>query len=117
MPRLWDFLPPHYKLFSRIVLDGCHDAAILPSMSETSKLRKIREQKGYSRTDLGYIACVSYASVAAYESGRREPSLSTGVRIAEALNVHPSALIEDLWKEKHEARKEKLQCPKCEEKS
>ena len=85
-------------------------------MSKTSKLRKIREQKGYSRTDLGYIACVSYASVAAYESGRREPSLSTGVRMAEALNVHPSALIEEIWKAKYEARKENQQCPKCEEK-
>lgn len=79
-------------------------------MSMDSKLRKIREQKGMTRTELGYITGVSYASVAAYESGRREPSLSTGVRMAEALNVHPAALIEEEWKKKTEARREKLSC-------
>lgn len=57
-------------------------------------IQTIRESKGISRTQLAHLAGLPYPSLAAYESGRRVPSLPAGLRIADALDVHPRLLME-----------------------
>ena len=65
-----------------------------------TKIEKFRTAKGLTRTELAYLSGVSYASIAAYETLRREPALSVGIRMADALGVKPKDLIEESWKDK-----------------
>lgn len=48
-----------------------------------------------TRGQLATISGVPYPSIAAYEVGRRIPSISAGVRIADALGVHPRLLLNE----------------------
>ncbi len=50
-------------------------------------LRRARERVGYTQDELARRAGVTQSVVSAYESGRREPSLSTLRRLVEATGV------------------------------
>ncbi len=50
-------------------------------------LRRARERAGYNQDELARRAGVTQSVISAYESGRREPSLSTLRRLVEATGV------------------------------
>lgn len=50
-------------------------------------LSKLRKLKGFSQAELAEKIDASVQSICHYESGRREPKVSTLIRLAEALEV------------------------------
>ena len=60
-----------------------------------ARLRRLREQAGLSAPDLAAAAGVSRQQIHGYESGRNEPRLSTLLRLAEALGVTVSTLVDE----------------------
>lgn len=59
-------------------------------------LRKTRRADGVSQDDLARRSGVDRSAISNYERGMREPNLRTIVKLANALSVHPSALLRDL---------------------
>lgn len=59
-------------------------------------LRKTRRKTGVSQDDLAHISGVDRSAISNYERGQREPNLRTIVRLARALEVHPTTLLRDL---------------------
>ncbi len=58
------------------------------------KLRALREQRGFSQADLAVKSGVSREYIARLETGHHDPSLSTLVKLAEALKVRVGSLLE-----------------------
>jgi transcriptional regulator with XRE-family HTH domain len=58
-----------------------------------ARLRALRESKGMSRPDLGRLIGVSAHEIADFECGEQSPSVSTIVRLAEALGGSAADLI------------------------
>lgn len=54
---------------------------------------EIMKLKGISSKALAEATGISQRTIEAYRSGRREPSLSNGLAIADALNVDPHDLL------------------------
>lgn len=61
-----------------------------------NKIKKIRTEKGISQLELANTANFSQSFLANVESGKKEPSLLTILRIAEALNVNPREFFSDI---------------------
>lgn len=59
-----------------------------------SNLKKIRTEKGMSQVDIAKELGVNRGFVSSIESGKRNPTLSTITRIAAALGVETSQLLE-----------------------
>lgn len=71
-------------------------------------IRLARKQRGLSQRQLARLAATSQAAIAAYESGRRAPTLETLARIVRAagldLRIRLEALDDhDTWLERYEA--------------
>jgi len=65
------------------------------------KLREIREAKGLSREQLSRLSNVSANMIYHIETGRKNPTINTLVKLAKALNVPISELVsEDTTKAK-----------------
>lgn len=60
-----------------------------------ARLRHLREQAGLSVPDLARAVGVSRQQIHGYESGKNEPRLSTLLRLAEALGVTVSTLVDE----------------------
>lgn len=58
------------------------------------KIREFRIQNGLTQMDLALIVGVSKQSISAYETGEREPMVTTLAKIAIALKTTPDELIE-----------------------
>lgn len=58
------------------------------------KLRRIREQKSLSLRELERLSGVDYSSISKIETGESSPKLETMVRLARALEVDLSELID-----------------------
>ena len=58
-----------------------------------NKIKEVLEKKNISQQWLANKAEITYASINMYVNGKREPSLETLVKIAEALGVNPKELI------------------------
>ena len=58
------------------------------------RIKQIRSAKGLSQKDLGELIGVSNEHISKYERGIRKPKLETISQIAEALNVHPFAILD-----------------------
>jgi transcriptional regulator with XRE-family HTH domain len=56
-------------------------------MSFATRLRELREEKGLSREDLSQLCGLGRGTVRDYEQGRREPTLGSAFRLADALGV------------------------------
>lgn len=56
-------------------------------MTFAEKLRKLRDEAGLSEAKLAKRSGVSFAAIHDYGLGRRKPSLSAAVKIAQALGV------------------------------
>lgn len=59
-------------------------------------LRWARERAGFSQEGVAYEAKVDRAAISLYESGSREPNLRTVLKLARALQLHPSVLLQDV---------------------
>lgn len=57
------------------------------------RLREIRKEKKLTQVALGNMLGCSYATIAGYEAGRKEPSLSTFFRICQVLEVSADDLL------------------------
>lgn len=79
------------RVFERPSYDGlaAESAARLGA-----NLRAARVQAGFSQETLGYEAEVDRAAISVYERGGRGPNLRTVLKLARALQVSPSALLD-----------------------
>lgn len=59
-----------------------------------ARLKALRESHDLSQTALAQRAKLSRAYVARLETGKQEPTLSTMTKLARALKVRPSALLD-----------------------
>lgn len=58
-------------------------------------IRKIRQSKGLTMIQLSYMMDVDYSQIANLELGRRDPTLSMLVLVAERLNVTVGELLSE----------------------
>lgn len=63
-------------------------------MNFGQKLRELREAKGLSRDALATASGVPFGTIHGYEIGRRGPTLSTTLKLAQALGVDCTAFAE-----------------------
>jgi transcriptional regulator with XRE-family HTH domain len=59
-------------------------------------LRRWRTKRGLSQEDLSALAEIHATNIGKLERGERNPSLTTVIRLASALEVKPAVLIEDI---------------------
>lgn len=57
-------------------------------------LARIRQDKGISQMELAAMVGANQATISKIEKGKGNPTLSMIIRIAKALDVHPSAFFE-----------------------
>lgn len=62
-------------------------------------IQKKREQKKLSQEVVSGLAGIGRTHLSAIERGERKPSLETFFKIAEALNIRPSVLMEEIESE------------------
>ena len=62
-------------------------------------IQQIRERKKMSQELVSGLAGIGRTHLSAIERGERKPTLETFYRIAEALNMRPSILLEEIEKE------------------
>ena len=62
-------------------------------MSFGANLKKLREMKGISTTELAEEACIAQPTVVKYENGQTLPNAVTAVRIAKRLGTTVEALV------------------------
>lgn len=72
-------------------MDDGRNKIIIKEFGE--RLRKIRTEKNLSFRKLGDIADMDFGNINEIENGKIEPSLTTIVRLAEALAVDPCELL------------------------
>jgi transcriptional regulator with XRE-family HTH domain len=60
------------------------------------RLRAIREAQGLSLEQLGARTGVHWTAIGRLERGKREPRLTTVLRLAEGLGVDPGELVDGL---------------------
>jgi transcriptional regulator with XRE-family HTH domain len=68
-----------------------------------SHLKKIRESKNLSLLEADYSSDMNESNISKYENGKRDPRLSTILKLAKMLKVHPKELLNfdmDFLKEK-----------------
>lgn len=59
------------------------------------RLRAMRQERGLSQEQLAHIAQLDRTYVSSCEAGRRNATIKTITRLAEALDVDPAALVSD----------------------
>ena len=64
-------------------------------VSFAANLRRRRKELGLSQEQLGARANIQMADISRYESGSRDPRISTIARLAKALDVPIADLLED----------------------
>ncbi|MCG2617945.1 helix-turn-helix domain-containing protein [Terrimonas sp. NA20] len=57
------------------------------------KLKQLREERGLSTREFSYAADIAYSQVWTLESGKGDPTLTTLVAIAKALDLQLSELV------------------------
>jgi transcriptional regulator with XRE-family HTH domain len=60
------------------------------------RLRKLRIERGISQDDLAYRTGIHPTAIGRLERGAREPRLTTILRIARGLDIHPGVLVDGL---------------------
>ena len=58
-----------------------------------SHLKKLRLQKKLSLLEADYRSDLNESNISKYENGHREPRLSTIIKLAKMLKVHPKELL------------------------
>lgn len=67
---------------------------VLASFAEN--LRRLRKQADLSQEELGSRAGIQMADISRYEGGHRDPRITTVARLAEALDVSITELLEPI---------------------
>lgn len=62
-------------------------------MDISNQLKQLRSRAGITQTSLAKAAKISQASVSMLEAGKREPDLSTAVRLSNALGCEVDLLV------------------------
>lgn len=62
-------------------------------MTIKEQLKKIREEKGLSRKDVAEKACIPYTTYVKYETGEREPILSSLIKLADFYQISLDYLV------------------------
>ena len=57
-------------------------------------LKKLREGKNLSLLEADYQSELNESNISKYENGKRDPRLSTILKLAKMLKVHPSKLLD-----------------------
>jgi transcriptional regulator with XRE-family HTH domain len=57
-------------------------------------LKRIRESKDLSLLEADYISELNESNISKYENGKREPRLSTILKLAKLLRIHPKELLD-----------------------
>lgn len=60
------------------------------------RLREARTEIGFSQMDVAEITGIHFTNIAKIERGEANPSLITIIRIADALDINPSRLVDGL---------------------
>jgi transcriptional regulator with XRE-family HTH domain len=68
-------------------------AAATISMSSGEMVRTLRELKGWSQIDLAKASKISQTNISAIENDRIQVGKERAIALAEALNVHPAAIM------------------------
>jgi transcriptional regulator with XRE-family HTH domain len=61
----------------------------------SSKLRGVRERSGLRREELALAADLSASAITSFETGHTKPSLASLLRVADALGIDPSELVDE----------------------
>jgi transcriptional regulator with XRE-family HTH domain len=59
-----------------------------------ANLKKIRESKSLSLLEADYGSELNESNISKYENGKREPQLSTIIKLAKMLKIHPKELLD-----------------------
>ena len=68
-----------------------------------ANLKKIRKSKDLSLLEADYGSELNESNISKYENGKRDPRLSTIIKLAKMLKIHPKELLDfdfDFLKEK-----------------
>ena len=69
---------------------------MLDSLIVGKVIQRFREEKGISQEVLSGFADIGRTHLSAIERGERKPTLETFFKIADALNIRPSVLMEEI---------------------
>lgn len=58
-----------------------------------SVLRRLRDERGISQEDLAFSSGVGRSFIAKMETGKRQPTITTVFRLADALGVSPQDVV------------------------
>jgi transcriptional regulator with XRE-family HTH domain len=59
-----------------------------------ANLKRLRESKRLSLLEADYGSDLNESNISKYENGAREPKLSTIIRLAKMLKIHPKELLD-----------------------
>jgi len=59
-----------------------------------NNLKRIRETKKLSLLEADYASELNESNISKYENGKRDPQLSTIIKLAKMLKVHPKELLD-----------------------
>lgn len=71
------------------------------------RIQNLRQKHHMSQMDLALEAGISQGFLAMVESNRKIPTITTIFKIAQALNIHPATLLEDV-DENRENKKQQI---------
>ena len=63
-------------------------------MAFQDNVKRLRDEKRYTQTELGELVGVAQQVIADYEGGKYRPSIETGVRLANALGTTVEQLLD-----------------------
>lgn len=64
-------------------------------MKFSDKVRYLRQQKGYTQTELADLANISQPALQAYEAGKAKPMKNNAIQLAKVLGVSYDELVND----------------------
>lgn len=76
-----------------------------PAIAFGKVLRQLREEAGLTQEQLGFEAELRRTYVSILELGQQQPSLTTIIKLAEALNCSPGKLIDMVHDVLNESKK------------
>lgn len=70
------------------------------------RIQTMRQNRNMSQMDLSLEAGISQSFLAMIESSRKVPTITTVFKIAKALNIRPSSLLEDADADREQKKQE-----------
>jgi len=83
------------------------DIEIITEVNKVSeRIQRLRKERRMSQMDLALEAGISQGFLAMIETGRKVPTIMTIFKLAKALKVRPSAIMEDGDENREQKKKE-----------